>query len=133
MEINDLTHLIIGCAYKVHNVLGFGFLEACYENALRIELEKLSVRVLQQEPLSVWYGDHVVGEYVPDLWLPEKLIIEIKSVQSLAKEHEVKLIHYLTATKIDDGLLINFGPSVQVKRKFREYKPKGSLLDALMK
>jgi GxxExxY protein len=74
-----------------------------------------------------------VGEYVPDLWLPEKLILEIKSVQTLAKEHEVKLVHYLTATKIDDGLLINFGPSVQVKRKFREYKSKGSLMDVLMK
>jgi len=133
MEINDLTHKIIGCAYKVHNVLGFGFLESVYENALKIELEKLGIRVLQQEELKVWYENQIVGDYVPDLWLPEKLIIEIKSVQNLAKEHEVKLIHYLTATKIDDGLLINFGPSVQVKRKFREYKPKGSLMESLVR
>ena len=132
MEINDLTHKIIGCAYKVHNVLGFGFLESVYENALKIELEKLGLRVLQQEALNVWYENQIVGDYVPDLWLPEKLIIEVKSVQNLAKEHEVKLIHYLTATKIDDGLLINFGPSVQVKRKFREYRPKGSLMETLV-
>jgi GxxExxY protein len=133
MEINDLTHTIIGCAYKVHNALGFGFLESCYENALVIELEKFGMRVLQQQKLSVWYQNQIVGEYVLDLWLPEKLIIEVKSVQNLAKEHEVKLIHYLAATKINDGLLINFGQSVQVKRKFREYKPKGSLIDSLMR
>jgi GxxExxY protein len=133
MEINNLTHTIIGCAYKVHNVLGFGFLERVYENALRIELEKLGIRVLQQQELHVWYENQIVGEYVPDLWLPEKLIIEVKSVQNLSKEHEVKLIHYLAATKINDGLLINFGQSVQVKRKFREYKPKGSLIDSLMR
>jgi GxxExxY protein len=133
MEINDLTHTVIGCAFKVHNVLGFGFLEKCYETALRIELEKSGIRALQQEKLNVWYEGQIIGEYVPDLWLPEKLIIEVKSVLNVAKEHEVKLVHYLTATKIDDGLLINFGPSVQVKRKFREYKPKGSLIDALMR
>lgn len=131
MEINDLTHTIIGCAYKVHNVLGFGFLEKCYENALRIEMEKLSIRALQQEKINVWYEGQIVGDYVPDLWLPNTLIIEVKSVQNIAKEHEVTLVHYLTATKINDGLLINFGPSVQIRRKFREYKPKGSLIDAL--
>ena len=125
MEINDLTHTVIGCAYKVHNVLGFGLLERCYENALRIELEKLGIRALQQHELNVWYEDQIIGEFKPDLWLPEKLIIEVKSVQNLVKEHEIKLIHYLAATKINDGLLINFGQSVQVKRKFREYKPKG--------
>ncbi len=132
MEINDLTHTIIGFAYKVHNVLGFGFVERVYENSLRIELNKLGITVLQQEDLQVWYEGQVVGDFAPDLWIPEKLIVEVKSVQNIAKEHEVKLIHYLTATHIDDGLLINFGPSVQVKRKFREYKPKSSLLSNLL-
>jgi len=132
MEINDLTHTVIGCAYKVHNVLGFGLLERCYENALRIELEKLDIRALQQHELNVWYEDQIIGEYKPDLWLPDKLIIEVKSVQNLVKEHEVKLIHYLAATKINDGLLINFGQSVQVKRKFREYKPRGSMLESIL-
>ena len=104
MEINDLTHTVIGCAYKVHNVLGFGLLERCYENALRIELEKLGICALQQHELNVWYEDQIIGEFKPDLWLPEKLIIEVKSVQNLVKEHEIKLIHYLAATKINDGL-----------------------------
>ena len=130
MEINDLTHTVIGCAYKVHNVLGFGFIGKVYENALRIELEKLGICVLQQEEIKVWYEDQLVG--VPDLWLPSKLIIEVKSVLNLLKEHEVKLVHYLTATKINDGLLVNFRQSVQVKRKFREYKPKGSLVQSIL-
>ena len=132
MEINDLTHKIIGCAYKVHNVLGFGFIEKCYENALKIEMDKLGIHALQQEKVNVWYEEHLVGFFIPDLWLPETLIIEVKSVQSIPREHEVMLVNYLTATKINDGLLINFGPSVQVKRKFREYKPKRSPVDALM-
>ncbi len=132
MEINDLTHMIIGAAYKVHNILGFGFLESVYENSLKIELEKLQISALQQEKLKVFYESQVVGVYAPDLWIPDKLIIEIKSVQTLIKEHEVKLVHYLTATHTDNGLLLNFGPSVQVKRKFREYKPKTPLINPIL-
>jgi GxxExxY protein len=132
MEINDLTHTIIGCAFKVHRILGPGFLEKVYENSLRIELEKLNIVALQQQMINVWYDSEIVGEYYPDLWIPDQLIIEIKAVQNLAKEHEVKLVHYLAATKIDNGLLINFGKSVEVKRKFREYRPKGSFLDSVL-
>jgi GxxExxY protein len=65
MEINDLTHTIIGCAYKVHNVLGFGFLERVYENALRIKLEQLGIRVSQQQELNVSDEGQIVGDYVP--------------------------------------------------------------------
>ncbi len=124
MEINSLTHTIIGCAFKVHNVLGPGFLEKIYENALKIELGKLNIDARQQEELRVWYEGYVVGNYYPDLWIDGQLIIEIKAVQNLLKQHELQLVHYLTATHIDNGLLINFGSSVQIKRKFREYKPK---------
>jgi GxxExxY protein len=127
MEINDLTHAIIGCAYKVHKTLGPGFLEKVYENALKLELEKLGIEARQQDQLPVLYDGHTVGVFYPDLWIDKQLIIEIKAVQNLAAEHEVKLIHYLTATGIDNGLLINFGSSVKVKRKFREYQPKASL------
>ena len=124
MEINNLTHTVIGCAYKVHNVLGPGFLEKIYENALQIELEKLNIEATQQHELRVLYEGHIVGVYYPDLWIDGQLIIEIKAVYNLAKQHEVQLVHYLTATEVDNGLLINFGSSVQVKRKFREYRPK---------
>ncbi len=80
MEIDDLTRTIIGCAFKVHNTLGQGFLERVYENALRIEVEKLGIQVKQQDEISVWYEGHVVGNFCPDLWIPDQLIIEIKAV-----------------------------------------------------
>jgi GxxExxY protein len=128
---DDLTQNIIGCSYKVHNALGPGFLEKVYENALRIEIEKAGISVKQQEPIKVFYAGQVVGEYWADLWVADCLIIEVKAVQAVAKEHEVQLVNYLTATGVNDGVLINVGPSVQVKRKFRQFKPKGSLLNAL--
>src|ERR1043165_4922588 len=121
MDINKLTHTIIGCAYKVHNVLGSGFLEKIYENALKIELSKLNIEDTPQQEIRVWYEGCNLGSYYPDLWIDRQLIIEVKAVQNLVKQHEVQLVHYLNATQIDNGLLINFGSSVQVKRKFREY------------
>ena len=129
MEISDLTRKIIGCAYKVHNVLGAGFLERVYENALKVELDKFGIDARQQIKLPVWYEGQPVGVFYPDLWIDQQLIIEVKAVQSLLPEHEIQLIHYLAATGIDNGLLINFSASVQIRRKFREYKPKRSLLN----
>ena len=120
MEINVLTHAVIGCAYKVHNTLGPGFLERVYENSLKLELQNHGIYARQQIKLPVFYGGHQVGLYVPDLWIEGQLIMEIKACLTLVPEHEMKLVHYLAATGIDDGLLINFGTSVQVKRKFRE-------------
>ena len=123
MEINVLTHKVIGCAYKVHNTLGFGFLEKVYENALKLELKKQGIHVRQQPKLPVFYDGQQVGLYFPDLWIDNRLIIEIKATVALAIEHELKLIQYLTATGIDNGLLIIFGTTVQIRRKFREYQP----------
>ena len=132
MTDDELTQTIIGCAYTVHNKLGPGFLEKVYENALRIELEKVGLRVKQQEPITVTYDGQVVGEYYADLWVNERVVLELKAALALVKEHDVQLVNYLTATKVDLGLLLNFGPSVQVKRKFREYKPKGSPLNSIL-
>ena len=124
MEMNKLTEIIIGCAYSVHRELGSGFLEKVYENALLLELEDAGLSVRQQTPIPVHYKGRMVGEYYADLIVEERIIIEIKAVQNLAKEHEVQLVHYLTATDTEDGLLINFGASVQVKRKYRTYRPR---------
>jgi GxxExxY protein len=132
MKDDDLTQTIIGCAYKVHNALGPGFLERVYENALRIELEKLGLEVKQQEQINVLYDGQVVGEYYADLWVDERVVIELKAAETLVKRHEVQLVNYLAARGVDCGLLPNFGPSVQVKRKFREYKPKASLIDSIL-
>ena len=132
MTDNELTRIIIGCAYTVHNTLGPGFLEKVYENSLRIELDKHDLMVKQQEPIKVTYDGHVVGEFYADLWVEERIVVELKAVQMLDRVHEVQLVNYLTATNIDNGLLLNFGPSVQVKRKFREYKPKGALINSIL-
>ncbi|MBC7227874.1 MAG: GxxExxY protein [Thermoflexales bacterium] len=123
-EVNRITETIIGCAYRVHQTLGHGFLEKVYENALRIELEEAGLNVQQQVPIQVWYRGRPVGEYFADLLVEGQVIVEIKAVRELTKEHEVQLVHYLTATGIEDGLLINFGPSVDVKRKFRTFIPR---------
>jgi len=133
MTDNELTQTIIGFAYKVHNALGPGFLEKIYENALRIELEKAGFSVKQHEPINVMYDGQVVGEYYADLWVDERVVIELKANLSLAKEKEVQLVNYLAATGIADGLLINFGSSVQVKRKYRNFKPRGSFLESLQR
>ena len=79
------------------------------------------------------YGGEVVGEYYADLWVDERVVVELKASLTLAKEHEVQLVNYLAATGIADGLLINFGSSVQVKRKYRSYKPRGSLSELFNK
>lgn len=96
---DNLTKQIISCAYKVHNKLGPGFLEKVYENAMRIELEKLGLRVKQQEPIRIEYEGHPVGEYYADLWVNDRVVVELKAAQTLAREHEVQLVNYLTATK----------------------------------
>ncbi len=124
MKDQLLTKTIIGCAFKVHNTLGAGFLEKVYENALRIELTRQGVRVEQQKPIQVYYEAEVVGDFIADLWVEDRVIVEIKAVQKIVKAYEVQLVNYLTATGIDIGLLINFGSSVQVKRKYRTYTPK---------
>ena len=126
MTDDQITEIIIGCAYDVHNKLGSDFLEKVYENALLIELRKRGLAVRQQEPIKVFYEGEVVGDYFADLWVENWIIVELKAVRSLTQEHEVQLVNYLTATQTDSGLLLNFGSSVDVKRKYREYKLKQS-------
>ena len=124
MEIpdRDLTEKIIGCAYSVHNVLGAGFLEKVYENALALELTEQGLQFKQQARLGVHYRGREVGEYFADLLIERRLICELKAVEVLTRQHEVQLVNYLAATGIDTGLLINFGTKVTVRRKFRHYK-----------
>jgi GxxExxY protein len=125
MEYEELTHKIIGYAYKVFNELGFGFLESVYRKAMIIELAKNNLKVEAEKPLKVYYDNQVVGDFYIDLFVEDLLVVELKSVQNLAKEHEVQLVNYLNALKKDIGLLINFGPTgVDVKRKFRTPKQK---------
>jgi len=102
--------------------LGAGFLEKVYGNALAIELKELALNCQQQAKLNVCYRECVVGEYYADLLVENRIICELKAVEHITRQHEVQLVNYLAATGMDTGLLINFGKSVTVKRKFRKYK-----------
>lgn len=121
MEKKGLTEKIIGCAFRVHNVLGPGFLEKVYENAMMIELAKVGVLAAQQFPVPVFYDGQRVGEYFADIFVENEVICELKAGEAVARSHEVQLVHYLTATGKPFGLLINFGIHVTVKRKFRAH------------
>ena len=125
MEHEEITTKIIGSAYKVYNQLGFGFLESVYKKAMIIDLTKCDFKVEAEKALKVYYDNHIVGDFYADLFVEDEIIVELKSVQNLAKEHEVQLVNYLNCLKKDIGLLINFGPSgVQVKRKYRTPREK---------
>lgn len=113
----DITDKIIGSAYKVYNTLGTGFLEKVYENALKHELEKNALKVMQQYPIKVYYEEKVVGEYFADLLVEDKVIVELKVASAINTIHEVQIINYLKASKIRVGLLINFGNEIKIKRK----------------
>ena len=121
MKHKELIHKIIGCAYTVFNKLGFGFLESVYQKAMIIELENSNLNAQAEKPLKVYYDNQIVGDFYVDLYVNNSVVLELKSVQSLNKEHEVQLVNYLNALEKEIGLLINFGPSgVQVKRKYRK-------------
>lgn len=117
MLYEDITKRIIHAAHEVHNNLGFGFLEAVHGNALYKELTKKGLKCECQKPIDVYYKGEIVGHYIPDMIVEDVIIVELKAVADLRSEHEWQLINYLTACHKELGLLINFGHSVQVKRK----------------
>jgi len=117
MQHSDITDKIIGAAYEVHGILGQGFMEKVYENALTAELCRAGLDVKQQSPITVHYKGDVVGEYFADLVVESTVIVELKAVSSIEPVHEVQLINYLRATGMEVGLLMNFGKSVTVRRK----------------
>ena len=121
MKYQELTEKIIGCAFKVYNKMGFGFLESVYEKCLLIEFQKKGLKAEAQKPIIVYYDEEIVGEFVVDILVNDTILIELKSVKKLVKAHEVQVVNYLTATKKDIGLLLNFGETkVEIKRKVRE-------------
>ncbi len=106
----DKTERIRQLSYEVHHYFGFGFLEKVYENALKHVLENEGFFVEQQKPINVRYKDnYLVGEYFADLVVNNEILIELKAVKMLQNIHQAQLLHYLKATGIKVGLLINFG------------------------
>lgn len=117
MDINEITYAINGAVFEVSRVLGPGFLEKVYENALLVELKDRGLDAENQVPIKVGYKGKIVGEYVADVIVEEKVIIEIKTVEKLDRVHEAQVLNYLNATGIQVGLLVNFKrPKAEVKR-----------------
>jgi len=123
----DITELIIKAFYTVYNTLGYGFLEKVYRKSMIIELAKLGVEAIEEAKIEVYYDGQVVGTYSADLLVANKVITEIKSKRTLLEEHEAQLLHYLKATVYEVGLLLNFGPEPQIKRKAYDNVRKGGL------
>ena len=116
-DIDAITEKIIGCAYRVSNSLGSGFLEKIYENSLVIELKKNRLLVNQQKPIVVRYDGQVVGEYIADMLVENIVIVELKAVKSLDEVHMAQCLNYLKAADLRICLLINFGrPKIQIQR-----------------
>lgn len=112
-----MTEKIIGCFYNVYNTLGYGFLEKVYERALAIEFEKVGLKFGRQVPVDVCYEGKVVGEYVADFIVEDRVVAEIKAIRELTECDGKQLLNYLRVTGNRVGLVLNFGREAEVKRK----------------
>ena len=117
MKKEDLTYQIRGAVFEVNRILGYGFLEKVYENALMVELQERGIKAECQVPISVQYKKREVGEYFADIVVEGEVILKLKAVESLQKIHEAQLLNYLKATGYKVGLLVNFThPKAAIKR-----------------
>ena len=121
MQYEEITEKIIGCAYRVYNKMGFGFLESVYEKCLLIELKKEGLQAESQKAIIVKYENQIVGHFTIDILVEDTIILELKSVKQIIQAHEVQMVNYLVATGKEVGLILNFGEKkVEVKRKVRD-------------
>jgi len=119
-EIDQLATKVIGAVIEVHKLLGPGYLEAVYEEAMCIEMAERGIPFRRQVSISVDYKGHRVGEGRIDLFVGEKLIVELKAVEALQPIHDAQALSYLKATRCPLALLINFNTPVLrdgIKRK----------------
>ncbi len=123
----DITDVIIRAFYTVYNTLGYGFLEKVYRNAMTLEIRKLGLDVVPEARIGVYYAGQIVGEYYSDLLVADTVIVELKAVRKLLEEHDAQLLNYLKATPYEVGLLLNFGPKPEIKRKAFDNSRKGSM------
>ena len=128
MTMQELTQAVIGMAMEIHRTMGPGFNESVYHRCMEVELAAAGIDFESKVPIDVFYKGKLVGKFEADMILlviDKRLLIELKSCEAILKAHEAQTVNYLTATNIDDGLLINFGaPSLQVKHKYRLYRPR---------
>lgn len=116
LKHGGITDRVLKCFYEVYNELGDGFLESVYENAICIALKNEGLLFQRQRSIPVYYHGIVVGNFTADIIVEDKIVLELKAIQRLDKIHEAQLINYLKATRIEVGLLLNFGVKPEFKR-----------------
>ena len=112
----DLCHDIVEIYYAVYNELGYGFLEAVYEEALEIALKEAGFQVGRQVDTPIWFRGRRIGKYKADLIVNDAVLLELKAARILDREHEAQVLNYLRATDIEVALLLNFGPKPTFRR-----------------
>lgn len=118
----ELTERIIGVFFSVYNELGYGFLESVYESAMCVALREAGIEISRQVPFSIEFRGQIVGDYRADLIADQRVILEIKAIPALGQAQEAQLLNYLKASQIEVGLLLNFGPKAEFKRKVLSVK-----------
>ena len=130
MDNSELVEAIIERAKIVRSHFTPGYEENVYKNALYIELTEAGLSVATEVPFNVSYKGHIVGAYKADMVVEQRVVVELKAINTLVPVNEVQLVNYLTATGIDDGILINFGSErIQIRHRTRLYRPKAVITD----
>lgn len=113
----ELSYEIIGLAMEVHRELGTGFLEKVYENALMILFEQNNIKSIQQEPIKISFRNKIIGDYIADIIVEDKIILELKCISKIIGTHKAQIANYLKATGKKVGIIINFGnKSLEIER-----------------
>lgn len=121
----DITRIILSCAFEVSNELGAGFLESVYEKAMLVSLKKKGLTAFVQHPIKVFFQGENVGDFFADILVDGKVIVELKVSKAISPEHQAQIINYLNATGIKVGLIINFGnPKLEYRRFTRKFSSK---------
>ena len=116
LKHSELTDKIIRVFYDVYNELGYGFLESTYGEAMVLALEGSKLAVAREVPVPVWFRGKKIGQYYADLMVDRTILLELKTARTIEKAHEAQLLHYLRATEVEVGLLLNFGLRPQFRR-----------------
>jgi GxxExxY protein len=129
LKHHELTEKVIGVFFDVYNELGHGFLESVYEEALAVALGEAGLEVQRQVPVPVWFRRRQIGDFKADLLVDNKVLLELKAARTIDLAHEKQLLHYLRATDIEVGLLLNFGTKPQFRRLVCENERKRIRVD----
>lgn len=114
---SEITSKILKAFFKVYNTLGYGYLEKVYENSMLIELRSMGLRCENQVHVKVFYEKHIVGNYKADLFVENAVAVELKAASCLNPDNDAQLVNYLKGTEVEVGMLLNFGPVPDYRRK----------------